>query len=410
MRVVLLVALLGLAGCGGRALEVVGNAGNLGAGDSGDKSFIGSDAAGSREEGDAADVEPTEDGPLEGGEGDSAVDGNPAMGPLDDCPLAAPSLDGGVESDAGCPGEITDAGRCLVTLATEQDNPTGLAVRGDTVVWGNGFAGNAGSIMRVGTNGGKPVTLASGFDTNGYGTIGVTLDDTYAYWASVNVSRVPLAGGPTEMLHYYGDVVLFPIRAGTNVYFVESQDSFGLFSVSTTGTAFTQLSQGIAEVAAVSSSSTGLVYSVYSTQEGTPGQLISLPCSSPPSTLYTDPSGTLGLVASAGDVVVFAQGSYAGGGNLMSIPLVGGTPSLLVSGIEADSLATDGAAVYWTDEGREAVMKLDLASGTMVALAPFDAVGSPFGENALALDATSVYWTTPCTGNCSGAVLKLTPR
>jgi sugar lactone lactonase YvrE len=116
-------------------------------------------------------------------------------------------------------------------------------------------------------------------------------------------------------------------------------------------------------------------------------------------------------VASAGEVVVFIKGSV-GTGNLVSIPLEGGTVRLLVRDVYADSLATDGASVYWTDESREAVMKLDLASGAPVALARYNGIGSIVGETALALDATSVYWTSPsaCSGTCGGAVMKLTPR
>jgi len=373
-------------------------------------------------EGGAADTQRAEAGPRSvGGQDaahsvggrDGAIDGNGAKGALDDCPLPPPSTDGGTSSDAGCLGEVTDAGGCLVTLATEQDNPTGLAVRGDTVVWGNSPpTPHDGSIVRVGTSGGTPVTLASHLYVYAYDTIGVTLDDTYVYWASSGVARAPLAGGPVNTLYDDDNSdVLFPIRAGDNVYFVETQFAFGFFSVSTVGTGFTGISTYDAEVAAASSSSTGLVYSVSSDMEGVPGRLISLPCGGTPSTLYTEPSGELGLVASAGEVVVFIKGSV-GTGNLVSIPLEGGTVRLLVRDVYADSLATDGASVYWTDESREAVMKLDLASGAPVALARYNGIGSIVGETALALDATSVYWTSPsaCSGTCGGAVMKLTPR
>jgi hypothetical protein len=46
-------------------------------------------------------------------------------------------------------------------------------------------------------------------------------------------------------------------------------------------------------------------------------------------------------------------------------------------------------------------MKLDLASGAPVALDRYNGIGSIVGETALALDATSVYWTSPSA--CSGA-------
>ena len=67
-------------------------------------------------------------------------------------------------------------------------------------------------------------------------------------------------------------------------------------------------------------------------------------------------------------------------GDLKSIPLAAGTPSLLASDVYADSLATDGVAVYWTDENLAAVMKLNLASGAPIALAPYNGVGTWYGR------------------------------
>jgi hypothetical protein len=285
------------------------------------------------------------------------------------CPLPPVAVDADT-SRAPCTGEIADAGACLITLATGQDRPSGLAVRGDTIVWANSPVGlNQASIVRSSTNGGTPVTLASKIYTSLAEEVSITLDDT-------------------------------------NVYFVESQQLYGLFAISTAGTGFTQLPMPqFAEPASVAGSSTGIVYTWESDEEGTPGGLGSMPCGGSPVTLYTEPSGMMGEVASGGDVVVFVQGAR-GVGALMAIPLEGGTARVLAPRIYADSLATDGVDVYWTDGNQRALMKLNLASGQPQALAPYWGLPAGlFGERALALDATSAYFTS-----MGGSIMKLTPR
>jgi NAD(P)-dependent dehydrogenase (short-subunit alcohol dehydrogenase family) len=51
-------------------------------------------------------------------------------------------------------------------------------------------------------------------------------------------------------------------------------------------------------------------------------------------------------------------------------------------------------------------------AGIMAVPFAKNARGFILGESALAVDATSVYWTSQdaCAGSCGGAILKLTPR
>lgn len=335
------------------------------------------------------------------------------------CPLPSPA-DAGVPVDAACGGRTLDSGACLVTLASGQDVPSAIALRGETVAWANtgSVFASTGSIVEVARTGGTPVTLATGVRA----PVGVTLDDTNVYSAGAAIVRVPRTGGEPVML--YGDdnsELNYPVRAGNDVFFAASQYQFALLAVSTKGTGFTEIAGGgDIEIGGVSSSSTGIVFTEISDEEGVPGKLMSIRCGELPTNLLTDPSG-LGLVRSAGEWVVFLAGlgsaAWPGGsyavGTLESIPLAGGSPSLLASGIYAYDITTDGTWVYWSDANLNAIMKLNIASGAPIVLLPFDAVSVGSQPRALALDDDSLYWADPndcSSGTCSGSIVKLTPR
>ncbi len=100
----------------------------------------------------------------------------------------------------------------------------------------------------------------------------------------------------------------------------------------------------------------------------------------------------------------------------MKVPLGGGTPTVLVSGLVAPhAMAVDATNAYWTSGvgtdangvGNGEVMKVPLAGGTPTTLAS----GLSFA-GAIAVDATSVYWTNALgvgagveTGGTSDAVM-----
>jgi hypothetical protein len=96
---------------------------------------------------------------------------------------------------------------------------------------------------------------------------------------------------------------------------------------------------------------------------------------------------------------------------VMKMPLNGGAATTLASGltlpqnIGAQTIAVDSTSVYWATQ--DAIMKLPLACGTPVSLAP--AVGAV----ALTVDATSVYLAgqgLDCGGQGCTAVQKVTPK
>src|SRR5262249_44238298 len=99
---------------------------------------------------------------------------------------------------------------------------------------------------------------------------------------------------------------------------------------------------------------------------------------------------------------------WVGDGRIMRMPLTDGAPETFAAGQLSPgvSIVIDGGNVYWTTLGAPdardgKVMKCPTAGGTPEVLASGQA--SPI---AMAVDATSVYWTT----FVGGTIMKLTPK
>jgi hypothetical protein len=90
------------------------------------------------------------------------------------------------------------------------------------------------------------------------------------------------------------------------------------------------------------------------------------------------------------DAYVYWSNCCNGGGGLVRVPITGGTVSTLVGGASgaAYGIAVDATSVYWTSGSRGAVSRIPKGGGTVSMLAE----GQSFAYG-LARDATTLFWS-----------------
>jgi hypothetical protein len=91
------------------------------------------------------------------------------------------------------------------------------------------------------------------------------------------------------------------------------------------------------------------------------------------------------------DVAVRGSQLYWLDGDVMTAPVDGGSPSVLVT-TQARSLAVDDVSLYWTDT--TSVLSVPMSGGTPAQLA-----SSQINPGAIAVDDTYVYWADISTGD-----------
>ncbi len=257
--------------------------------------------------------------------------------------------------------KVSKAGGEVAALAAG-DRLSGIAVDGTSVYWVAGTSdASTGTIMKVPVGGGTPTTLASRPGAPAH----LAVDASYIYWAEQApgaIMKVPLAGGPPTLLAAALPVPWQIAIDDADVYWMGQ----GLMKAPKVGGAAIELTPRLPMLptAALVVNATNVYFT-----SGPPGGVAgvsTIPSQGGTATVvYADPSETF---APPGPIAIDATRAYwADASNAVySVPLSGGTATTLATGQNnVVAIAVDDAAVYWLVNGNGTlggVMKLPLAA------------------------------------------------
>jgi len=385
----IVVSLAALAACGGIALPV-----------------SGTDASSACRTGDACDAGcPTGACQIDAGtalgdsgpasqcdgcpaDGSSAVDAHSEASPPDPCGEI------GHDDCGACAGPCAN-GRCLVTLASGQSYPQGIAVGTESVYWANN---GSWVLMRVPIAGGTPETL----DSNLWSTSAIAWYESNIYWAGGSGVRRAAPDGSSA-------VTLIPGLGGdaivvnaTGIYLEQTTRSplagdpcDGWVSMtSLDGGVLTPLVSNACTGWGIAVDATGVVY-IDEIEPSPP--VLKLPVGASPTYLVPSTDSELAVGGLAIDSTSVYWADWVDGA-MLRVGLDGGTPDTIASDQpKPQGVVVDATAVYWVNLGDQSaspptkgsVVKFPLRAGC----APVTLAAGLASPGRIAIDAASVYWT-----------------
>ncbi len=283
----------------------------------------------------------------------------------------------------GCLGAACVDGQCeLVTFASGQDSPLGIAVVDNTVYWTN--EGSSGTVMAQNTLMEGPVVLAAGqaFPRWITATSNEVFWTNYAGGSQGTVMRMvltsPTSGFPYVVAKDQGGPDGIAIDP-QHVYWANFASGSNVARANKNGSEFSVIApnQDNPSGVAVDDSRvywTSLDGSVRSRSKQGGDQVLHA----------GGQDGPTAIAVNAGHLY---WANY-NGGQVMRVALPSGSPQMLyASGERAFGIAVDGQHVYWTDFTRGSVQRVAKAGGDAELIA--EGQKNPAG---IAVDDRAVYW------------------
>lgn len=368
-------------------------------------STVNDASPGAQQDADSIGLEAGADANASDARADAGVDATTDA--LPDAAVSAPDASDAAPDDAadladaacgdGCDGACV-GGRCIVTLATGQDDPYALAVDDAGVYWTNtGEAADAGSVMRVSKDGGSVMPLETGIETPRF----LAVDATRVYWTTpTTVTAWSKSSGTLETLASGQAYPLGIAVDGQNLYWVNDAANGGVMRMALDGGMPTQ-------IASYGGNANQLVISATTAywNDLAGRRISSVPLTGgTPTLFFNDSNYDVAGIGIDGINLYYTEESYLG--PVGKVPLDGGASTILATNNGTFGVVSDGSYVYYTSPNGDApaydgaVLRVPVGGGAPTTLATG---GGPWG---VAIDATSVYWTD--TG--SGSIMKATPR
>lgn len=302
---------------------------------------------------------------------------------------------GGGSACDSCSGSCV-YGRCQITLAPAGDSGEYIAIDATNAYWADLSSNQTptSTVSKVPLAGGSPSVVYSFPGVAG----GIAVDATNLYLTDTvggEVTSVPLSGGAATKLAttQYGEKPSFITLDAANVYW-RNDTSGAVMEVPKSGGTPTTISAG----PPCPYPGAPIAVDANNVYWGAPGAVMTVAKSGgTPSKLASLTGVPTGLALDSANVYYTTEAGQA-----MKVAKSGGTPALLGAAPQpgTSGIVVDATNAYFTGtDGNQSILQVPLAGGKPEVIVPGH-------TGALAVDATSVYWTDIYYH----AVMKVTPK